>query len=35
MQPQRDWWNEFVLQVLGRPSEARPEDLVEVQVVEE
>ncbi len=33
--PQRDWWNDFVQQVLGRPSEARPEDLLEVQVVEE
>lgn len=29
------WWNEFVQQVLGRPSDARPEDLVEVEVVED
>lgn len=35
-QPQRsEWWNEFVQQVLGRASEARPEDLLEVTVVEE
>jgi hypothetical protein len=26
---QRDWWNAFVLEVLGRESEARPEDLIE------
>ncbi|HEY0809499.1 MAG TPA: hypothetical protein VGD49_05020, partial [Longimicrobiales bacterium] len=34
-QPQRDWWNEFVTNVLGRASEARSEDLVEVKVVAE
>lgn len=32
---QRIWWNDFVQKVLGRPSEARPEDLVEIEVVEE
>jgi hypothetical protein len=32
---QRAWWNDFVQHVLGRPSQARPEDLVEVEVVEE
>ena len=34
-QPQRDWWNAFVKDALGRPSEARAEDLVEVKVVAE
>jgi hypothetical protein len=32
---QREWWNDFVRAVLGRESEARPEDLVEVNVVAE
>jgi len=32
---QREWWNEFVRAVLGRDSEARAEDLVEVTVVAE
>ena len=32
---QRAWWNDFVQRVLGRASAARPEDLVEVAVVEE
>lgn len=35
LQPQREWWSEFVSSVLGRPSAARPEDLVEVNVVAE
>lgn len=30
LQPQREWWSEFVRSVLGKPSAARPEDLVEV-----
>jgi hypothetical protein len=34
-QNQRDWWNEFVRDVLGRDSAARPEDLVETKVVAE
>jgi bacterioferritin (cytochrome b1) len=34
-QPQRDWWNDFVLQLLGKPSKVRPEDLVNVKVVAE
>jgi hypothetical protein len=34
-QPQRDWWSEFVQQVLGHPSEAKPEDLAETKVLEE
>jgi hypothetical protein len=33
--PQRDWWNEFVGSVLGRDTEAKPEDLVEVKVLAE
>ncbi|HEX6065217.1 MAG TPA: hypothetical protein VFZ04_13395 [Longimicrobiales bacterium] len=32
---QRPWWNDFVHAALGHPSAARPEDLVEVEVVEE
>ena len=32
LQPQREWWNDFVRSVLGRDSEARAEDLVEVKV---
>ena len=32
---QRAWWGDFVQAVLGHPSEARPADLVEVEVVEE
>ena len=32
---QQAWWNDFVQQVLGHPSAARPEDLIEVEVVEE
>ncbi|MGQ0560383.1 MAG: ferritin-like domain-containing protein [Gemmatimonadota bacterium] len=32
---QRDWWNDFVRAVLGRESEARPEDLIETKVVAE
>ena len=35
LQPQREWWNDFVKEVLGRESEARPEDLVEVKVLAE
>jgi hypothetical protein len=34
-QNQRDWWNEFVRNVLGRESAARPEDLIETKVVAE
>ena len=34
-QEQREWWNDFVQQVLGHPSHARPEDLEDVTVVEE
>ena len=34
-QEQRDWWNDFVLEVLGHPSAARPEDLADVKVVGE
>jgi DNA-binding ferritin-like protein len=34
-QPQRDWWNDFVRAVLGHDSEARPQDLMEIEVVEE
>lgn len=33
--PQRSWWNEFVRTVLGRDSEAKSEDLVDVRVVAE
>lgn len=33
--PQRDWWRDFVQQVLGQPSQAKPEDLIETKVVEE
>ncbi len=33
--PQREWWSDFVMQVLGHPSEARPEDLIDVRVVAE
>jgi hypothetical protein len=33
--PQSDWWNDFVRQVLGRGSEAKLEDLIEIAVVEE
>lgn len=32
---QTEWWDEFVRLVLGRESEARPEDLVEVRVAAE
>lgn len=35
IQPQRDWWNDFVKEVLGRESEARAEDLVQVNVLAE
>ena len=35
LQPQREWWNDFVREVLGRDSEAKPEDLIEVRVVSE
>ena len=35
LQPQREWWNEFVQMVLDQPSEARPEDLVDVKVLSE
>lgn len=34
-QPQRDWWNDFVRNVLGHDSAARAEDLVEVKVLAE
>jgi bacterioferritin (cytochrome b1) len=34
-QPQRDWWSDFVKQVLGRESQARREDLIEVKVAAE
>jgi hypothetical protein len=34
-QEQREWWGDFVREVLGRESEARAEDLVEIAVVEE
>jgi hypothetical protein len=34
-QPQRDWWSDFVREVLGRPSAAKAEDLIEVKVVAE
>jgi hypothetical protein len=34
-QEQREWWNDFVQDVLGHPSEARPADLLDVSVVEE
>lgn len=33
--PQTDWWNDFVREVLGRDSDAKPEDLEEIKVVEE
>ena len=32
---QFDWWNAFVREVLGKDSEAKPEDLLEIEVVEE
>ncbi|HUP88973.1 MAG TPA: hypothetical protein VM100_06475 [Longimicrobiales bacterium] len=32
-QPQRDWWNEFVKQILGRASDARAEDLQNVEAI--
>ena len=32
LQAQRDWWNEFVREVLGHDSAARAEDLVDVKV---
>lgn len=35
LQPQREWWDDFVRAVLGRGSEARPEDLVAVNVIAE
>jgi hypothetical protein len=34
-QPQREWWSEFVQAVLGHASRAKPEDLLEIEVVEE
>ena len=34
LQPQRQWWDAFVREVLGRPSEARGEDLETYEVVE-
>lgn len=34
-QPQREWWNDFVKKVLGRESDARPEDLEDYKVVSE
>ena len=35
LQEQREWWSDFVQEVLGRPSQARPEDLAETKVLEE
>ena len=32
-QPQREWWNDFVKQILGRASEARAEDLQNVEAI--
>ena len=32
---QRAWWDDFVKQILGHASEARPEDLIAVNVVAE
>lgn len=34
-QPQREWWSAFVQQVLGHPSHAAPDDLLDIEVVEE
>jgi hypothetical protein len=34
-QPQRVWWSDFVKDVLGYPSVARREDLVETKVLAE
>ena len=33
LQPQREWWHDFVRTVLGHDSAARAEDLVDVKVV--
>jgi hypothetical protein len=32
---QRDWWNGFVREVLGRDSAARAEDLIDPDVIAE
>lgn len=32
-QPQREWWNQFVKEILGRESEARAEDLQNVEAI--
>ena len=35
LDPQRDWWDEFVRQVLGHPSASRPEERAELRIISE
>ncbi len=34
-EPERDWWNGFVRQVLGKPSALRPEERGELKIIAE
>ena len=35
LDPQTDWWDEFVLRVLGRPSALRPAERAELRIIAE
>ncbi|MEO8448373.1 MAG: hypothetical protein ABI647_01210 [Gemmatimonadota bacterium] len=34
-EPERDWWNDFVQRVLGKPSALAPEDRAELKIIAE